>query len=244
MRHIIINYSMLLLLLTAAASNTAAQEERPHVRRGVALLEQERFAEAEAEFRSALQLKPSSFEAAYNLGTALFRQEKYDEALQQLQATTPFANDDKQRLASLFHNLGNSYLFGQNIDQSIEAYKQALRHNPLDDETRYNLIAAMKLKDEQEEQEEEQQDQQEQEQQEQQEQEQQEQQEQEQEQQEQEQQEQEQQDQQQQQQQESEGISRENAERLLQALEEDEKELLEKMNQNREKQPVRIEKNW
>lgn len=230
MRHIIINYSMLLLLLTAAASNTAAQEERPHVRRGVALLEQERFAEAEAEFRSALQLKPSSFEAAYNLGTALFRQEKYDEALQQLQATTPFANDDKQRLASLFHNLGNSYLFGQNIDQSIEAYKQALRHNPLDDETRYNLIAAMKLKDEQEEQEEEQQDQQEQEQQEQE--------------QEQEQQEQEQQDQQQQQQQESEGISRENAERLLQALEEDEKELLEKMNQNREKQPVRIEKNW
>ena len=210
------------------------------MRRGVALLEQERFAEAEAEFRSALQLKPSSFEAAYNLGTALFRQEKYDEALQQLQATTPFANDDKQRLASLFHNLGNSYLFGQNIDQSIEAYKQALRHNPLDDETRYNLIAAMKLKDEQEEQEEqeeEQQDQQEQEQQEQQEQEQ------EQEQQEQEQ-EQEQQDQQQQQQQESEGISRENAERLLQALEEDEKELLEKMNQNREKQPVRIEKNW
>lgn len=224
---------MLLLLLTAAASNTAAQEERPHVRRGVALLEQERFAEAEAEFRSALQLKPSSFEAAYNLGTALFRQEKYDEALQQLQATTPFANDDKQRLASLFHNLGNSYLFGQNIDQSIEAYKQALRHNPLDDETRYNLIAAMKLKDEQEEQEEEQQDQQEQEQQEQQEQEQ-----------EQQEQEQEQQDQQQQQQQESEGISRENAERLLQALEEDEKELLEKMNQNREKQPVRIEKNW
>ena len=238
MRHIIIHYSMLLLLLTAAASNTAAQEERPHVRRGVALLEQERFAEAEAEFRSALQLKPSSFEAAYNLGTALFRQEKYDEALQQLQATTPFANDDKQRLASLFHNLGNSYLFGQNIDQSIEAYKQALRHNPLDDETRYNLIAAMKLKDEQEEQEEEQQDQQEQEQQEQQEQEQQEQEQQEQE------QEQEQQDQQQQQQQESEGISRENAERLLQALEEDEKELLEKMNQNREKQPVRIEKNW
>lgn len=200
------------------------------MRRGVALLEQERFAEAEAEFRSALQLKPSSFEAAYNLGTALFRQEKYDEALQQLQATTPFANDDKQRLASLFHNLGNSYLFGQNIDQSIEAYKQALRHNPLDDETRYNLIAAMKLKDEQEEQEEEQQDQQEQEQQEQE--------------QEQQEQEQEQQDQQQQQQQESEGISRENAERLLQALEEDEKELLEKMNQNREKQPVRIEKNW
>src|SRR5690554_6050992 len=231
MRHIIINYSMLLLLLTAAASNTAAQEERPHVRRGVALLEQERFAEAEAEFRAALELKPSSFEAAYNLGTALFRQEKYDEALQQLQATTPFANDDKQRLASLFHNLGNSYLYGQNIDQSIEAYKQALRYNPLDDETRYNLIAAMKLKDEQEEQEEEQQEQQEQEQQEQQEQEQ-------------EQQEQEQQDQQQQQQQESEGISRENAERLLQALEEDEKELLEKMNQNREKQPVRIEKNW
>ena len=127
MRNKITPCLILLLILMGLGSKLTAQEERPHVRRGVALLDQERFAEAEAEFRAALELKPSSFEAAYNLGTALFRQEKYDEALQQLQATTPFANDDKQRLASLFHNLGNSYLYGQNIDQSIEAYKQALR---------------------------------------------------------------------------------------------------------------------
>src|SRR5690606_4898275 len=108
--------------------------------------------------------------------------------------------------ASLYHNMGNSFLYGGNIDGGIEAYKQSLRNNPLDDETRYNLIAAMKMKQQQEEQQQDQQQQEQQEQQQQQEEQEQEEQ-------------QEQQQQEQQEQQEYEGISRENAERLLEALE-------------------------
>jgi Ca-activated chloride channel family protein len=213
---------VILLLIALPWGKASAQEERKFVRKGIELLEKESFAEAEAAFRKALELEPKSFEAGYNLATALFRQEKYEEAIRQLQTTEPRTDNDKQRLASLYHNMGNSFLYGGNIDGGIEAYKQSLRNNPLDDETRYNLIAAMKMKQQQEEQQEQQQQQEEQEQEEQQEQQQQE----------------------QQEQQEYEGISRENAERLLEALEQNEKDMMDKMKKHQQAQPVRTDKNW
>ncbi len=230
MRYNVLYILTFLLLGLLASPDSKAQDERRHVRQGVAHLQNENFAAAEQAFREALEIKPNSFEAGYNLATALFRQEKYDEAMQQLQASEPFAGEDKQKLAQLYHNLGNNYIYGQDIDNSIEAYKKALRQNPLDDETRYNLIAAMKMKQQQEEQEQEQDQEEQQEEQDQQQQE--------------EQPQDQQQEEQQQQQQESEGISRENAERLLEAIEQDEKEMMEKMNQHQQQQPVRIDKNW
>lgn len=218
-------YIVLTLLLAFGAIVSNAQNERRHVRKGIELMEKDEYNQAEAAFREALKEKPNSFEAGYNLATALFRQEKYEDAVVQLQATVPFAANDEQ-LAKLYHNMGNGFLYGQQLDNSIDAYKKSLRLNPLDDQTRYNLIAAMKLKDKQEEQQQEEQQEQEQEQHQEQ------------------QQEQQQKQQQQQQQQESDGLSRENAERLLEAIEQDERELMEKMNRHQQQQPVRIEKNW
>lgn len=222
---------VILLLIALPWGKASAQEERKFVRKGIELLEKESFAEAEAAFRKALELEPKSFEAGYNLATALFRQEKYEEAIRQLQTTEPRTDNDKQRLASLYHNMGNSFLYGGNIDGGIEAYKQSLRNNPLDDETRYNLIAAMKMKQQQEEQQQDQQQEEQQEQQQQQEEQEQEEQ-------------QEQQQQEQQEQQEYEGISRENAERLLEALEQNEKDMMDKMKKHQQAQPVRTDKNW
>jgi Ca-activated chloride channel homolog len=222
---------LILTILLTIGFSSYSQEERRHVRKGIEYLQKEEFGRAEEAFRDALKIKPNSFEAGYNLATTLFRQERFDDAIAQFQAIAPLA-DTKEKQAMVYHNLGNSFLNGQQLDNSIESYKRSLRLNPLDDQTRYNLIAAMKLKDQQDDQQEQEQEQQEQEQQEQ------EQQEQEQE------QEQDQQEQQQQEQQEGEGINREDAERLLQAIEQDEKELMDKMNQHREQQPVRIDKNW
>lgn len=218
-------YIFLSLLFAFGTIFSNAQNERRHVRKGIELMEKEEYSQAEAAFRIALKEKPNSFEAGYNLATALFRQERFEDAVLQLQATVPFAANDEQ-LAKLYHNMGNGFLYGQQLDNSIDAYKKSLRLNPLDDQTRYNLIAAMKMKDQQEQQQEDQQEQEQEQQQEQQ-------------------QEQEQQQQQQeQQQQESDGLSRENAERLLEAIEQDERELMEKMNRHQQQQPVRIEKNW
>ncbi len=221
-------YIILIVFMTLISSfKSFAQEERRYVRRGIEYLNNEDYIKAEAEFREALRHNPNSFEAGYNLATTLFRLERYDDAIEQLQAIAPYS-DDKEQIARLFHNLGNSYLYNQDIDNSIEAYKESLRQNPDDDETRYNLIAAQKLKEEQEEQEQEQEQEQEEQEQEQ----------------EQQEQEQEQQEQEDVQDQESEGISRETAERLLQAVAEDEKEIMEKIDRHQEQQQIMIEKNW
>ena len=217
-------------------SVTNAQEERRLVRRGVEKMEQEKYDEAETQFRKALEEKPTSFEAGYNLASSLFKQEKFEEAFKQLKGSEPFT-DDPKKMASLYHNIGNSLLHQQQIDPAIEAYKSSLKLNPTDDETRYNLIAAMKMKEEQDQ--DDQDDQQQEQQQEEQQQDQ-----------EQQQEEQEQQEQQQQQQQQEEErqqeLDKENAQRLLNAIEQEEKELMEKLQKekHKEQQPVKIDKNW
>ena len=223
--------------LLLASTVLQAQDERKFIRKGTGLYEQEKFLESEIEYRKALDKKQDSQEGKFNIAATQFRQKKYQEAITQLEN---LANqiDDPLMLSQIYHNIGNSYIgmieadqqnAGAYIDKGIESYKKALRNNSFDDETRYNLIAAMKMKQQNEENEQNQ-DQQEQQQ--------------EQQQQEQEQQQQEQEQQQQQQQQQQNEISRENAERILQALEQDEKDLQEKKLQQQQNQPVRIDKNW
>ena len=223
------------LLLTSTVLQ--AQEERKYIRKGTGLYNQEKFLESEIEYRKALDKKQESHEGKFNVAATQFKQGKYQDAVSQLEN---LANqiDDPLMLSQIYHNIGNSYLgmieadqqnAGAYIDKGIESYKKALKNNPLDDETRYNLIAAMKMKQQNEENEQNQ-DQQEQQQ--------------EQQQQEQQQEQQEQQQEQQQQQQQQNEISRENAERILQALEQDEKDLQEKKLQQQKNQPVRIDKNW
>lgn len=212
-------------LLAGLLSDLQAQEERRFIRQGTEQYNQGNFLESENEYWRALDKNNNSFEARFNVAATLFKQEKFEEAIKQLQALSA-QTTDKQQLGQIYHNIGNSYLGLKDIDKGIEAYKTALKNNPLDDETRYNLIAAMKMKQQQDQQDQQQQEQQQQQQEQEQQQNQQDQ----------------QQDQQQQPQQQ--GISRENAERILQAMEQDEKELQEKMNKKKEAQPVKIEKNW
>lgn len=207
--------TLLLVFFAAfAITNLEAQEERRFIRKGTEQYNQGKYLESENEYWKALNKNNNSFEARFNVAATMFKQEKYQDAIQQLQALSA-QTTDKDKLSKIYHNIGNSYLGLKEIDKGIDAYKTALRNNPLDDETRYNLIAAMKMKQQNDQEQNQQQEQ--------------------------EQQQNQQQDQQQQQQ---EGISRENAERILQAMEQDEKQLQEKMNKQKEAQPVRIEKNW
>ena len=229
-------FFIVMLILAGTGSTLSAQNERRFVREGNDYFEEEKYVESEVEYRKALEKKPESFEGRFNLGDALFKQEKVDEALEQFQALTS-ATDDKTRLSDVYHNIGNGFFAKQELEKSIEAYKEALRNDPLDNESRYNLIVAQKMlqkqKEEQENKEDQEQEQEKEQQQDQQQQDQNQQ----------EQQQQQQQDQQQQQQQQQ-GISKENAERILQSLEEDEKELQEKLRKAKKAQQRQIEKNW
>lgn len=141
-----------LALLTI--SPLAAQEENADIRRGNRAYDREDYPEAEVNYRRALQKNPNSFAATYNLGNALLRQEKFDEAAKQyMRSTTQLdAKKDGEKLAKAYHNLGNSFYAMQDYDKAIEAYKKSLRLNPKDNDTRYNLVKAMQQKQQQQQQ--------------------------------------------------------------------------------------------
>ena len=131
--------------LWCAAAPLSAQKESGDVRRGNKSYENEKYVDAEVDYRKGLEQNNKSFSATFNLGNALYRQQKYPEAIEQFQTAAHLAGDDKQRVASAYHNIGNALLQSGEYAKSIEAYKQALRRNPTDDETRYNLVYAQQM---------------------------------------------------------------------------------------------------
>ena len=225
------------LLLTMVASPLYAQKESGKVFRGNKEYEKQDYTAAEVEYRRGIEANKESFEAHYNLGNALFRQEKYPEAQAAFEkAASLLPKEDKANRATTFHNLGNAFFAQEQYEKAVEAYKEALRNNPKDDDTRYNLVKAMEmLKKQQEQQQNQQQNQNQQQQQEQQKQEQQQQQEQ--------QQNQEQQQQQAEEQEQEQKMDKETAEQILQALGQDEQETQEKL-QRQQGTKRRVEKDW
>jgi Ca-activated chloride channel homolog len=127
-----------------------AQGERKFIREGNKLYQKEQFDDSELSYRRALERDEESPQARFNLGNSLYKQGRYDEATGFFGELAEVIDDPVNR-SKVFHNLGNSLLMSQQIEQSIEAYKEALRNNPGDDETRYNLAFAQNLLDEQQE---------------------------------------------------------------------------------------------
>lgn len=225
-------------LLAFMPVSIMAQQESADIRSGNKYYKQEKYTEAEIEYRKGLDKNKDSFEGHFNLGDALYRQEKFDDAIEQFKIAGTQAEDDKGKLAAVNHNIGNALLQQQKYAESIAAYKQALKNNPKDDETRYNLAYAQEMLRQQQQQQQQnqnqdnkddnKQDEQKQNQQ-----------------QEQNKQEQEQQDQEQQQPQPQEQtMSKENAEQILEALLQDEKETQEKAKRATMKSSKKADKDW
>ncbi len=213
--------------LAAVASVAEAQSERRLIRESYKLYNDSNYAGAQEASVKAMAEAPNSFEANFNYADALFKQQKVDEALEQYEKMAA-TETDKARLGKLYHNIGNCHYVKKEFDKSIDAYKRSLKAAPADNATRYNLVAAQKMRDKkddnQQNQQQQQQDQQQQDQQ--------------------QQRQDQQQNQNQQQQQQQQQMDKEEAQRLLDAVQQDENELQEKRKQMREAQPHRIEKNW
>ena len=122
----------------------AQKAERKNVRNGNKLYKTEKFTEAEIAYRKSLEVNPKSIEGTYNLGNALYKQGKFPDAAEQYQLIAA-QEKDPARLAQVFHNLGNISMKNKQYEKSVQSYKQSLRLNPQDDETRYNLALAQKL---------------------------------------------------------------------------------------------------
>lgn len=227
-------------ILLACCSLLFAQQEATDLRRGNKQYNDSNYTEAEVNYRRGLSKNDQSFEGHFNLGDALFKQEKFPEALEQYtQAEKLLKANDKlskeqldERLADTYHNMGNALYAQQQYDKAVTAYQQSLRLDPKDNDTRYNLVKAMQQLQQQQNQQQNQDQQQNQEQQQQQ-----------QEQQQQQQQEQNNQDQQTPPEQNNEQMDKETAEQILQALEQDEQETQEKL-QRQQGKKRRVEKEW
>ena len=209
----------ILMFLGTIVQGLWAQKEAKSVRSGNRLYRDSSYVEAEVNYRRALDENNKSFEGHFNLGDALFKQEKYAEAIEEYKTADALTEDNKSKKAAVYHNIGNSLFAQQQYAEAVAAYKNALRNNPKDDETRYNLAYAQQMLQQQQNQQQEQK-------------------------QEQQQQQQQKQEQEQQEQQQEQQMSKENAERLLEALEEDEKEAQEKAQKAQRKRSRSAEKDW
>ena len=230
-------FYILSLLLVASAVQVFAQQktDRDYLRSGNKLYNDSLFIKAEVDYRKALEINPKSTDAMFNLANALLMQQKAKEAMEQYESVSKIEKD-KDKLAQIYHNMGVILQSSKQLPQCIEAYKESLRNNPKDNETRYNLALAQKqLKDQQQNQQNQDQQQQQQQKQEEEKQDQNK-----------DQQEQDQKDQQQnqQQQQNKNEMSKENAQQLLNAVMQDEKNVQDKVKKQIQIQGKKLEKDW
>ena len=107
------------------------------------------FEQAEKNFRIAINDSLSDLKATFNLSNKYYTEGLYDEAISRQIEATKLAKDNSEKHRT-FHNLGNSLMKKQLCSEAVLAYKNALRNNPNDDETRYNLALAKKCEEEQE----------------------------------------------------------------------------------------------
>ncbi len=219
---------VLLLLMIAVAANWSApanaQNARQLVRKGNKQFRQGNYTDAEVDYRKAQERDSKNPQAAYNLGNALLAQQKDSVAIQQLETAAKLETNPKRR-AMAYHNIGvicqNHKMFGE----AIEAYKEALRNNPDDDTTRYNLELCKRQQKQQQSQQQQQQQQEKK--------------------QEQQQKQQQQENKQEQQKQREQQMSKENAEQLLNAAMQEEKQTQQRLKQQQhEAKPRRLQKNW
>ena len=219
--------TVICLLLTA--TTLMAQGDRQLVRQGNKQFRAGNNKEAEVSYRKAVEKNPRNPQACYNLGNALMQQQKDSAAVAQFETAAKLETNPIRR-AQAYHNMGVVCQGKRMYGEAIEAYKEALRNNPTDDETRYNLTLCKRQQKQQQDQQKQQQDKNQHNKQDKQ-----------QEQQKQQQQKQQQKKQEQQQQQ----MSRENAEQMLNAAMQEEKQTQQRM-KKAQQQPNRrqLEKNW
>ena len=215
--------TLLLLLLVAGAAT--AQSDRQLVHQGNKQYRAGNYADAEVLYRKAIEKNNRNPQAVYNLGLALMKQQKDSAAVQQFMDAGKLETNPLRRALS-YHNAGVICQGKKMYGEAIDVYKEALRNNPADDETRYNLALCKRQQKQQQQNQQQQKQDQKQEQK-------------------QEEKKEEQKQEQQQQQKQEQQMSRENAEQMLNAAMQEEKQTQQRM-KKAQQQPNRrqLDKNW
>ena len=129
---------LIVILLLVISVSISAQTERKYIREGNQQYKEGKFGDAENSYRSAISKKSNSFEAAFNTANSLYKQGKYADAAAMYDSLTKWKNN-KDMQAKLYYNIGNSYVKAKKLEEGITAYKNSLKNNPKDEDTKYNL---------------------------------------------------------------------------------------------------------
>lgn len=143
---------VLICFLLQLSVAVVAQASRHQLREGNRQYNKQHYDQAEVSYRRALERDTTDFRGHYNLANSLYRQEKYDEAARHYQQSLSSGNLTPHQRAQALHNQGNSCLKEalqseqmQGLQQAVNSYQEALKIDPKNDDTRYNLAYARRL---------------------------------------------------------------------------------------------------
>jgi Ca-activated chloride channel homolog len=128
-----------------------AQSVRSLVNGGNDLYDAKKYTDAEVAYRKSLEKDKDLLQGKFNLGDAVYKQNHFDEAIQEYTAALGKTTDPNMQ-AKIYHNIGNAYCSSNQYPEGVKAYTNALKCNPKDEDTRYNLAYALKKIQEQQQQ--------------------------------------------------------------------------------------------
>lgn len=140
------NYFLYIITLLLTTTSFGQKEDK-FLPKGNGAFLAKKYADAEVDYRKSQAAISKNAKASYNLGTTIYRQNQSAEAKTQFLKAAQNAKTKEQKHRA-FHNLGNTLMNDKNYEAAAEAYKNALRNNPADEETRYNYALAKKKNDE------------------------------------------------------------------------------------------------
>lgn len=133
------------IAVMSLGGSALAQSTRSYVNKGVNLYHDGKYVDSEVEFKKGLDKSPDNFQANFNLGDSYYKQGNYSDAMKFYQAALAKAGKNEELKSKVYHNIGNVLLKDQKIKESIQAYTDALKLNPDDMSTKYNLSYALDM---------------------------------------------------------------------------------------------------
>jgi Ca-activated chloride channel family protein len=135
---------ILIILMFLCSPVLFAQDVNSYIHKGNELYKEKKYKDAEVDYRKSVEKKKQSVAGNFNWGDALYKEKKFGDAQQHFTDIASAAKDSKIK-ADAYHNLGNSLMETKKYDESINAYKKSLLSDPKDEQTRYNLAYAEEM---------------------------------------------------------------------------------------------------
>ena len=149
-----IKYFVVALLTLFVCGEVSAQQmkERGLVRKGNRQFKREQFEKSVDSYQRALQHDSTSFEAKYDLASALYRTERYEKAEKTLLGIVNDTTRTELERGEVAYNLGNTQFAQQKYKEALSSYRQAMRCNPNDEDAKFNYAFTKRLIQQQEQQ--------------------------------------------------------------------------------------------